>query len=252
MVARLNIAPWMYHLHHVQHDEDIAFWLDLAGSLSGPLLELGCGTGRILVPLISAGFPTIGLDINLEMLKYLLAHLEPQLRSRVHLVQGDLTECCFSQEFGLIILACNTLSMLTFSSRQRAFSRISSHLAHHGRFTASLPNPLMLASLANSGTGEIEDIYFHPDTANPIQVSSVWERVGQHSVIFRWYYDHLLPDGRVERASVNSEHTITSLQQYQAELQSAGLTIEEAYGDFDRSPYNAESPYLIFSAGKLE
>jgi SAM-dependent methyltransferase len=252
MVARHNIAPWMYHLHHAQHDEDIAFWLDLAGSLSGPILELGCGTGRILAPLVSAGFPMIGLDINLEMLKYLLAHLEPQLRSRVHIVKADLTECRFSQEFGLIILACNTLSTLTFESRQKAFSRISSHLAPYGRFSASLPNPLMLASLSNSGTQEVEDIYFHPDTANPIQVSSAWERVDQDSVIFRWYYDHLLPDGKVERTSVDVEHTITSIQEYQAELQSAGLSIEHVYGDFDRSPYNTESPYLIFSAGKLD
>lgn len=252
MKSKLSIAPWLYHLHHIHHDEDIDFWLDLAGSSTGPILELGCGTGRILAPLAAAGFPVIGLDINLEMLKYLLDNLDQRLISRVNILQADLGVYHFSHKFGLIILGCNTLSMLTYESRRSAFSRVTSHLASDGSFTVSLPNPLMLAGLANTGSEEVEEVYFHPETANPIQVSSEWERVGQSSVIFRWHYDHLLPNGGVERSSVEVEHSIISISGYQSELHDAGLTINEAYGDFDKSPYSAESPYLIFSARKVD
>lgn len=251
MKSQHNIAPWLYHLHHLHHDEDIPFWLDLANHLKGPILELGCGTGRVFVPLVAAGYRPVGLDVDLERLKYLQDRLEPRVKSFTALFQGNLAAYHISQKFGLIFLACNTMSMLPIETRQSAFSRIYSHLASHGRFAASLPNPLLLAGLAETGAEEVEEVFSHPITTNPIQVSSEWRRVDQSIIIFRWYYDHLLPDGRVERSSIESEHFITSINEIQDELLASGLTIEEAYGDFDQSPYNAESPHLIILVRKV-
>jgi ubiquinone/menaquinone biosynthesis C-methylase UbiE len=46
--------PQLYHIHHNAHTEDLPFWLKLAQQQGGPVLELGCGTGRVLIPLIQA------------------------------------------------------------------------------------------------------------------------------------------------------------------------------------------------------
>jgi SAM-dependent methyltransferase len=250
MNHKRSVEPWLFHLHHLHQIEDIPFWLDLAGSLNGPILELGCGTGRVLVPLLQAGHELVGLDVDLAMLNYLKAHLEPRFASCADLVQGDLAAYHFSKNFGLIFLACNTLSMLPIETRRNAFSIINSHLSSDGLFAASIPNPLLLSSLSDSVEAELEETFFHPKTGNPLQVSSEWQRLDRRTLNFRWHYDHLLPDGRVERSSVEVEHTITRLDEYKSELRAAGLSIEASYGDFHRSAYNAESPYLIIFAKK--
>ena len=61
--------PELIHAHHNRHLEDLPFWLDLAGETGDPLLELGCGTGRLLVPLGQAGHRVIGVDHDPAMLK---------------------------------------------------------------------------------------------------------------------------------------------------------------------------------------
>ena len=54
--------PQLYHAHHNRSLEDLPFWLELAAQAGDPILELGCGTGRVLIPLAQAGYHTIGLD----------------------------------------------------------------------------------------------------------------------------------------------------------------------------------------------
>ena len=53
------MLPSVYHAHHNRHLEDLPFWLDLAAQTGDPLLELGCGTGRVLIPLAQAGYRTL-------------------------------------------------------------------------------------------------------------------------------------------------------------------------------------------------
>ncbi len=94
----------------------------------------------------------------------------------------------------------------------------------------------------------MEESFPHPDTGDPIQVSSAWERVGDR-VTFTWIYDHLLPDGQVVREQISSQHEVMPRTAYQAALEASGLALLEVYGDIDRSPYSPESPYLILVAG---
>jgi hypothetical protein len=54
----------------------------------------------------------------------------------------------------------------------------------------------------------------------------------------------------VERYTIEIKHTLTTLEEYQDELQTAKLNSVEIFGDFDRSKYNQDSPYLIVLARK--
>ena len=129
------------------------------------------------------------------------------------------------------------------------YSQINDHLLEKGIFAASIPNPQYLASLTEEGEPEVETSFAHPVTGNPLQVSSAWQRVDQ-SVIVQWHYDHLQPDGQVERETVEVTHYLTTLEVYHSELRAAELQPEKVYGDFDRSEYREDSPYLIMVAGK--
>lgn len=241
----------MYHLHHQNQTEDILFWLEQAGGSTGPILELGCGTGRVLLPLKNAGYRVIGIDKNLARLRFFQDHLEANYMSQVDLIQADFSSFRFSIEFGLILLTCNTLSTLGGDMRRKVFSRINEHLAEDGRFVASVPNPGVLSKLPDLGESELEETLVHPESGNPLQVSSEWEMFAGDKIIFRWHYDHLLPDGHVERLSIEISHTLASLTNYEADLQTAGLRIRSIYGDFNKTAFNDQSPFLIMSAEKI-
>ncbi|HEX9615854.1 MAG TPA: class I SAM-dependent methyltransferase [Anaerolineales bacterium] len=237
--------PILYHAHHSRHTEDLPFWLELAGQQGGPILELGCGTGRVLVALAQAGYPVFGLDHDAHMLAVLLDHLPPGTPALVF--QADLGYFRLSLGFSLILVPCNTWSTLTQATRRAALAKIADHLLPGGLFAASIPNPALLRRQPRRMEAEVEDDFPHPGTGNPVQVSTGWERTGQ---VFRleWLYDHLLPDGRVERLSVQVDHDLAPLEAHHAELVAAGLLPDGEYGDYDRSPYRPDSPYLILTA----
>jgi hypothetical protein len=90
---------------------------------------------------------------------------------------------------------------------------VRQHLAPGGIFAASLPNPLRLASLPARGPAEVEETFPHPRTGNPVQVSSAWQR-RKDAFTLTWHYDHLLPDGQVERQTVETCHSLQPLEAY--------------------------------------
>jgi hypothetical protein len=150
-------------------------------------------------------------------------------------------------KFPLVLLPCNTLSTLTPDQRLSTLACVHSHLAPGGLFAASLPNPSILAEMPRRGSEEVEESFPHPVSGDPVQVSSSWRRSAQHFTV-TWHYDCLLPDGQVERLTAQAVHSLEPAEAYFTALEQAGMHLTEIYGDFDRSPYTADSPYLIVVA----
>ncbi len=241
--------PVLFHLHHMKETEDIEFWSSLAESAGGSILELGCGTGRILAPLIKRGFQVIGLDISHPALAYLKETSGESMHDQIQVFQSSMDQFHLDASFSLIFLACNTLSTLSRETRTTTYKEIYRHLRPKGVFAASIPNPAYLSDLPAMGEMEIEDTLLHPTTGNPIQVVSGWE-LSKNSVIFRWYYDHLYPDGGVLRSTVETEHYLTSIDEYIAEMKAGGLNPFQISGDYSYSEYELSSPYAIIMARK--
>jgi hypothetical protein len=80
-----------------------------------------------------------------------------------------------------------------------------------------------------------------------VQVSSAWQR-GKDGVQVFWHYDHLLPDGQVERTTASQRHGLTSVDDYQDEIAEAGFDLKDIYGDFERGAYSPNTPFYIFLA----
>jgi hypothetical protein len=150
----------------------------------------------------------------------------------------------------LIILPCNTFSTLDSRARSECLDCIFMHLLPGGTFAVSLPNSARLMRLPARSELELEDELIHPETGNPVQVSSAWKHT-KHRFNILWMYDHLLPDGTVERSAVEVSHNLLSLHAWQEEIEQAGLTVTGVYGDHDRSSYEAESPFLLVCASRL-
>jgi SAM-dependent methyltransferase len=63
-------APELYDLMFETLDFDLPYWLKVGREAGGPVLDLGCGTGRILLPLLEAGVDADGVDLHRPMLAY--------------------------------------------------------------------------------------------------------------------------------------------------------------------------------------
>ncbi|HJW89412.1 MAG TPA: class I SAM-dependent methyltransferase [Anaerolineales bacterium] len=244
-----ELAARLYHAHHHAIKHDLPFWSSLAAQSNGPVLELGCGTGRVLLALAEAGYRVYGLDRDAGMLAVFSEQLPAFLAERVHFWRSDLGDFCTALQFSLVLLTCNTLSTLNTETRRRMFACLARQLSPGGMFAASRPNPTVLKRLPALSEPEIETDFPHPLSGEPVQVSSAWERSNQEFIL-RWHYDHLFSDGRVERLTLETKHDLNSLEVYQGELHAAGLELVETWGDFERSPYQPESPDLILVAKK--
>lgn len=239
----------LIHAHHNRYQEDIPFWLGLAAQAGDPVLELGCGTGRVLIPLIKAGYLVTGLDRNLSMLKFLRTNITHKVNPFPDLIAADMSRCVMAAKFPLVILPCNTFSTLEEAERKDCLQCIHRVLIPGGMFAVSMPNPELLRKLTARSEEEIEDEFLLSQSGNPVQVSSSWQRT-KHTFKVTWIYDHLLPDGTVERTKTDTVHRMVSLETYIGEIHAAGLRVTEIYGDFDRSDYTQDSPHLIILASR--
>jgi len=235
------------HRHHSTYDEDLPFWHRLAAQAEGLILELGCGSGRVLLSLAEAGHHVVGLDVDRAALDILKRRVNEAAAPLAGVFQADLTRFRLAQAFGLILFPCNTYSTLSPEQRRAALDCVCQHLAPGGLFAVSFPNPELLKSLPLEGEVGFEGSFHHPEGGNPVQVSSAWRR-RPDGVRVSWHYDHLLPDGRVERHTVETRHFLSTAEELLAEFQAAGLQPERLHGDFDESVHSPESPYLIVVA----
>lgn len=241
------MLPTLYHTHHQLHSEDLPFWSELARRYTGPILELGCGTGRVLLPLAQTAPPVYGLDHDFSMLAFLNHQIPATLRSDIRIFLADFTNFRLSARFGLVLLPCNTYSTLVDSLRWAMAENVRRHLLPGGLFAFSLPNPELLKHLPAHGDAEVEEIFPHPITGEPVQVVSAWTRTRQHFIV-DWHYDHLLPDGQIQRLSTRVQHMLLSVQEILDEIHAAGFSSTLCYGGYDESPYIAQSPNLIVLA----
>lgn len=104
--------PVLYDLEYEGLNEDIPYYTEIARSHAGPVLELGCGTGRISLALAAAGVHVEGLDASADMLRGLQTKLdraEPAIRERVQYGLGDFTQLKGPARYELILLPFNAI-----------------------------------------------------------------------------------------------------------------------------------------------
>jgi len=229
--------------------KDIGFYVQEAAAARGPVLELGCGTGRILLPIARTGCSVVGLDDSHQMLarcrKKLAAEPE-QIRARVTLHERDVRGFDLGAAFPLVIAPFRVFQQLTTVDDQLTFlGAVLRHLAPGGRFIFDVFNPNFIALTGHDGV-EREDTPEQPlpdgrsfrRTARVTQVR--W--LDQVSEIELSYY---VAAQRFVQAFEMRWYLRTELQHI---LARAGFRISELYGDFARGPLVDGSPEQVVCA----
>jgi len=241
-----------------QTRQDVAFFVEAAQASGGPVLEVGCGTGRVLIPTVRAGIPISGIDLSphmLDMCQRRLAHEPAEVQSRAQLDLADMRDFDLGQTFRLITIPFRPFQHLIEVEDQIACLRcVHRHLADNGRFILDLFNP-SLPFMTREVTGEEqgdEPEFTMPDGRRVIRRNRVVARD-----VFKQYQDVELiyyvmhPDGRAERFV--HAFPMRYLFRYEVEhlLARCGFAVEALYADYDKSPFGSKYPgELIFVTKK--
>jgi SAM-dependent methyltransferase len=132
--------PELYDLEYEERDEDVPFYKGLARD-AGEVLELGCGTGRLTLPMAETGASVVSVDIASRMLERLRGKLEG-LDLDVEVVQADFRYLDLGRRFQLVVLPFNAIHhVFTAEEILELFRRVGEHLEPGGRFALDLIVP---------------------------------------------------------------------------------------------------------------
>jgi SAM-dependent methyltransferase len=234
--------------------QDVAFYREAVREFGDPVLELGCGTGRITMALAQMGRRVTGLDLSERMLEGATrkrAALFTEERERVHLVQGDMTRFDLGEKFRLIIIPFRPFQhLLEVPQQMDCLECVRKHLRPGGR--------LILDVFQTDAERMHDPVHMRESTLTEYQTADgrqvrISERVAafhraeqRNDVEMIYSVEHL--DGRKERLVF--AWPLRYFFRYEVEhlLARCGFRVVATYGDFDRTPIRGDSPEMIFVA----
>ena len=228
---------------------DVGFYVEEAKKAAGRVLELGCGTGRILLPIARAGIAIRGLDSSVQMIERLRVKLlaeQSGVQERVGLDLHDMQDFDLGETFPLIIAPFRVFQHLTTVDAQLRFlANVARHLAPQGQFVFDVFNP-RFAILVNADGTEREDT---PETKLPdgrtfrraYRIARVrWvDQVSESELI---YY----VDGKRYVQAFEMRWFVPAELQHL--LARAGFRVRHVYGDFARGPLVDGAPEQVVVA----
>jgi SAM-dependent methyltransferase len=226
------------------------FYVGLAREAKGPVLDIACGTGRILLPCLEAGVDIEGLDLFEPMLKKLRANAAAKgLSPRLH--QADMSDFSLPRRFALVMIPFNAfIHNMTQESQIRCLQLCREHLLPDGMLAFDTFFPTLEYVSTPSNTRVLEGEMPHPETGLSMRMydTRTIDRVAQtqHSLN---ELELLAADGSI--ATVHRSHCIGRyFYKHEMELlvRIAGFAHWEIYGDFDRRPLTSENDAMIVMA----
>jgi len=224
---------------------DVAFYRSLARETGGPVLEIGCGTGRVLSKLVGDGLDCTGLDASEAM----LAALRARLPQGVRLVRGDMREFDLGDaRFRLIYSAFRPFQhLLSIDDQLRCLARVRAHLAPDGRFAFDVFKPRLERLLAEREP-EAEDVRFEQDGERVVRYARVERDLVSQTLRVHFRYQRSA-GGRV----LGEDHAAFTMRWFHRFellhlLARAGFADVQIFGDFDRSPVGPHSPAYVVLA----
>ena len=228
---------------------DARFYEKLAAEIGGPVLEVGCGTGRVLLPIATRGFECAGVDASPAMLG--------EFRRKPG--AGTIALSCARMQsfdlgdrrFRLIYSAFRAFQHLeTVDDQLACLARVRAHLAPGGVFAFDVFNP-RLERIALDDEPEAQDLVFVLDGRAMRRFTRIArDRATQLMQVTMRYVADASADSRQPAEETRVTFSMRWFWRYELEhlLPRAGFTQVEMFGDFDRSPIRRDSPAFLVVA----
>lgn len=233
----------LYDWEYRRRRADVRFYQTLADERGGPILDVGCGTGRLLLPLLRAGHQVVGVDLAPAMLARAaarVARLSAAHRRRALLLRGDLRGLPCGPRFAFAVAAFHTVQHCESNADLLRFFRSAAASLQPGgwlAFDTFAPDPRFLERRGPSGHTRFRD----PRTARPtIYSESHVVEPGPDGPILAMTFHYRpvdaadRPRGRARHLSLR--HRLLQPVEIQTLLREAGLAPIASWGGFDGRP----------------
>lgn len=243
--------PAYYTKTYARRTDDVRYYVDLAAASGGPVLEYGCGNGRITLPVARAGVHITGVDLSAPMLGDLREQLgrEPrEVASRVSLRRGDMRALRLSRRFPLVICPFNAfLHLYTREDVERFLARAGEHLTPRGElvFDVSMPEPAELAR--DPDRAYATPRFRYPAKEGPGEVVRYTERFDYdklRQILFVMM--EFTPVSGGERWTTPLAHRQFFPRELEALLHYNGFEITTLRGDFSDAPPGNDTSMLVY------
>lgn len=237
------IAPF-YDLDLAGYEDDIELYRTLTGEWDGPILELGCGTGRVAKALADAGAEVVGVDLSPSMLA--IARSEPA-SGRVEWLEGDMRALSLGRVFALVLVPLGGLQHLeTVDDLVATLETVARHLDRDGLAVVDVEAPS--AEDFEIGPQPLVEHWTRPWPGG--QVTKLVSVDGAPSLSLRnvtWHFDVQPVDGPLRRQTAQFTMRTFTLGELELAGRLAGLEVAAAHGDYDGAPYTDGAQRLVVS-----
>lgn len=250
----LDLIAQYYDLLYANLDEDWSLWQTLLETVDGPILEVGCGTGRLLLPLAQAGHTLTGLDLSQVALDAARSKLKAAgLTKKVSLRCADMRDFDLPQKnFALVFIPLNTfMHCHTIEDQLATLTTIQRHLRPGGQLIIDLfyPDPTLLAEADGR-------LYFEDNIVDELTSRTVqwyWRHdldLAQQMRHLTYILDEIDDEGLVRRVQIPI--SLRYFYRYEMELllRASGFSVETIYGSYDLEPFQSHSSKMILVARK--
>ena len=246
----------VYDQYFGKDADDVELLLDLIGKAPQNILEVCCGTGRVLVPLAKAGHHVTGIDADEGMLAQLPAKAEGLTNLRYSFADALTTD--WGSGYDVVILACNTLMNIEHrdddkAAQQLFIQKAAGALKPGGHFFVAYdvyPEPEKVfigESKITKGyfngtddTGVYGQGFFCGGLYNPVTQIAVWNG----------HFEMTLPSGEKHIFAEHGHKYICTRDEVHGWLSDAGFIIEAEFGGYDRRPFAMEQGQDVIWARK--
>jgi ubiquinone/menaquinone biosynthesis C-methylase UbiE len=243
-----------YDFYSLGVEGDVQFYLEEARKAGSPVLEIGCGTGRILLPIAESDINIVGLDrapAMLSLLQQKLSKCSADTQGRVELIEGDMRHFSLNRRFKLVMIPYRAfLHLLTPKDQRQALQCIREHLTDDGHLVFNIFDPsleMIVAHMGPLGSAVKKDSEFiHPDTGHRVIVWDTRQYDPERQMLEQYFiFEELDEAGRV-LTKTYSPLTLRYVYRYEMRylLELCGYQVEALYGDFRRGPFRYGSEQI--------
>jgi ubiquinone/menaquinone biosynthesis C-methylase UbiE len=246
--AYAEIAPY-YDLEFDNFDDDVELYAGYVQLVGGPVLELGCGTGRLLKPLAELGVGVIGYDNSQSMLNLARQRLvSNSQRERVELTLGDMRDLSAieASSIRMVIVAVNSfLHLETTEAQLAALRQIRRVLNRDGILIIDVFNPLSETLLKMDDRVQFDGQWQLHDGQLIQRFSHRQLDSSRQLITTNLFYDRTEPDGSLARTSTSYRMRYVHRFELELLLTTSGFEMEGFYGSYALDQFEQDSDNMI-------
>ena len=247
-------APY-YDLIHPGLPGEAEFYVGQAVRIGGSTLELGCGTGRLAIPMAMSGVNVTGLDNSKAMLDECLRKKRSigKTSGRLRLVQADMTRFSLGARFDFVAMAYRTfMHLLTADARQACLETVREHLAADGLFALNLYVPESAGSSTVAANPTIEFL-----KVGQLTLPGTRDFVDHHcAMVWDWSRRRLIEEhillrkdaqgAVVDKVTLPLVRALITFREMLDLFRACRLNVEALFGDFDCNAFDGASTEMVW------